>query len=178
MRPVRFSLVGDHGLKAVKRVESEPVNCVTLALLGALQTAQGTLSYSAGPDRYLFQWQTEARACQPEWPSFRHDQQGSGNYNHDGTPPNAAAHITLTSLGGGSYHLTFTAPGDDGSCGTPAAYLTRVNGKLVDLGLPSPVAGGSTFSANVTLAAGTRRLEIQAHDEAGNLGPNTGIAVR
>ena len=127
---------------------------------------------------YLFQWQTEARACQPEWPSFRHDQQGSGNYNHDGTPPNAAAHITLTSLGGGSYHLTFTAPGDDGSCGTPAAYLTRVNGKLVDLGLPSPVAGGSTFSANVTLAAGTRRLEIQARDEAGNLGPNTGIAVR
>ena len=66
----------------------------------------------------------------------------------------------------------------DGSCGTPAAYLTRVNGKLVDLGLPSPVAGGSIFSANVTLAAGTRQLAIQARDEAGNLGPNTGIAVR
>jgi LysR family glycine cleavage system transcriptional activator len=26
---------------------------------------------------YLFQWQTQAPACQPEWPSFRHDQQGS-----------------------------------------------------------------------------------------------------
>jgi hypothetical protein len=126
---------------------------------------------------YLFQWQTQAPACQPEWPSFRHDQQDSGNYNHDGTPPNGASNITLTALGGGSYHLTFTAPGDDGSCGTPAAYLTRVNGKLVDLGLGSPVVGGSTFSGDITLPAGTRRLAIQARDEAGNLGPIVGIAV-
>src|SRR5438128_945186 len=58
---------------------------------------------------YLFQWQTEAPACQPEWPSFRHDQQDSGNYNHDGTPPNAPAKVTLTSLGGGHFRLAFTA---------------------------------------------------------------------
>ena len=36
---------------------------------------------------WLFQWQTEAPACQPQWPSFRHDQQDSGNYDRDGTPP-------------------------------------------------------------------------------------------
>ncbi|MDX6668894.1 MAG: hypothetical protein QOK04_2274, partial [Solirubrobacteraceae bacterium] len=46
-------------------------------------------------------------------------------------------------LGGERYRLTFTAPGDDGPCGTPAAYLTWVNGKRTDLGLGSPVAGGS-----------------------------------
>ena len=28
--------------------------------------------------------------CQPQWPSFRHDQQGSGNYDRDGTPPDAS----------------------------------------------------------------------------------------
>jgi hypothetical protein len=126
---------------------------------------------------YLFQWQTQAPACQPEWPTFRHDQQDSGNYNHDGTPPNTASNISLTSLGGGKYRLAFTAPGDNGACGTPASYLTRVNGKAVNLALGAPVAGGSSFTAEVTLAAGSRRLSIQAVDAAGNLGPQANVKV-
>jgi hypothetical protein len=120
---------------------------------------------------YLFEWQTQAPACQPQWPSFRHDGQGSGNYDHDGTPPNAASNIGLTALGSGKYRLTFTAPGDDGPCGTPASYKARVNGKVMDLALGAPVAGGSTFSKEVTLPAGARRLSIQAVDDAGNIGP-------
>ena len=37
---------------------------------------------------YLFQWDDpELPKCQSEWPTFRHDQQGSGNYDRDGTPP-------------------------------------------------------------------------------------------
>jgi hypothetical protein len=126
---------------------------------------------------YLFEWQTQAPACQPQWPSFRHDQQGSGNYNHDGTPPDAPAGMTLTALGGGSYRLSFTAPGDDGPCGTPASYLTRVNGVKTDLGL-HPVAGGSTFTAEVVLPAGSRRLALQALDAAGNIGPAASVPVR
>jgi len=126
---------------------------------------------------YLFQWQTQAPACQPEWPSFRHDEQGSGNYNHDGTPPDAPAKMTLSRLGGGSYRLSFTAPGDDGPCGTPVTYLTRVNGKLLALGLGPPVAGGSSFSSAITLPSGARTLSIQARDKAGNLGPPAGVAV-
>ena len=125
---------------------------------------------------YLFEWQTEAPACQPQWPTFRHDQQDSGNYDHDGTPPNAPSKLTLTSLGEGKYRLTFTAPGDDGPCGTPAAYLTRVNGKGINLGL-TPAAGGSTFSAEIALPAGSRTLTIQARDEAGNVGPLAKAAV-
>jgi len=36
---------------------------------------------------YLFQWNLSTLPkCQTEWPSFRHDQQGSGNYDRDGTP--------------------------------------------------------------------------------------------
>jgi hypothetical protein len=127
---------------------------------------------------YLFEWQTQAPACQPQWPSFRHDQQDSGNYDHDGTPPNAPGNASLTALGAGKYRLAFTAPGDDGPCGTPASYLTRVNGKPASLGLGSPAAGGSAFSAEVTLPAGTRTVTIQAADEAGNLGPKATVRVR
>jgi Subtilase family len=127
---------------------------------------------------YLFEWQTQAPACQSEWPSFRHDQQGSGNYNHDGTPPNAPGNPTLTSLGGGKYRLTFTAPGDDGPCGTPRAYITRIGNKAVDLGLGAPVAGGSPVSREVTLPSGTRKLSIQAEDDAANLGPAALVPAR
>jgi hypothetical protein len=119
---------------------------------------------------YLFQWQTAAPSCQPQWPSFRHDEQGSGNYNHDGTPPDAPEHASIAALQNGNYRLSFTAPGDDGPCGTPAAYITSVNGKRVDLGL-HPAAGGSSFSAVVSLPPRTRKLSLQAVDEAGNLGP-------
>lgn len=126
---------------------------------------------------WLFQWQTQAPACQPQWPTFRHDEQDSGNYNHDGTPPDAAEKITLTALGAGSYRLSFTAPGNDGPCGTPASYVTRANGSKTELGLGAPVAGGSTFSAEVTLPSGAHRLSIQAIDAAGNVGPQASVKV-
>jgi hypothetical protein len=150
---------------------------------GGWLAAPATISYGGRMaamtrEGYLFQWQTEAPACQSEWPTFRHDQQDSGNYNHDGTPPNAPANVTLSPLGGGSYRLAFTAPGDNGPCGTPASYLTRVNGRLVALSLGPPVAGGNSFSANITLSSGARQLSIQARDAAGNVGAPAGVTVR
>ena len=40
---------------------------------------------------FLFEWDAEdAPACQSEWPSFRHDPQGTGNYDADGTAPGRA----------------------------------------------------------------------------------------
>jgi hypothetical protein len=125
---------------------------------------------------WLFEWQTQAPACQSEWPSFRHDQHDSGNYNTDGTPPGAPGGLALSSLGGGAYRLTFTAPGDNGPCGTPAAYITTVNSKRVSLGL-TPAAGGSAFSAEVTLPAGSKRFSLQAIDAAGNIGPAANTTV-
>ena len=125
---------------------------------------------------WLFEWQTEAPACQPQWPTFRHDEQQSGNYNHDGTPPDAAEKVTLTPLGGEKFRVTFVAPGDNGPCGTPASYVTRVNGRKAELGL-HPVAGGSSFSAEIALPAGARKFSIQAIDAAGNIGPQVTIAV-
>jgi hypothetical protein len=125
---------------------------------------------------FLFQWQTQASACQSQWPSFRHDQQNSGNYDHDGTPPGPPLGAMLAPLGGSAYRLTFTAPGDNGPCGTPAAYLTKVDGHTVSLGL-TPVEGGSQFSAEVTLPAGSRRLSIRAVDAAGNVGPAAAVRL-
>jgi hypothetical protein len=71
-----------------------------------------------------------------------------------------------------------TAPGDDGPCGTPASYLVKVNGRTVNLGLGPPVAGGSTFTAEISLPEGSRLLAIQAVDDAGNLGPKATVRVR
>ncbi len=126
---------------------------------------------------WLFQWQTEAPACQPQWPSFRHDQQDSGNYDHDGTPPGAPLGMKLSALGAGRYELSFTAPGDNGSCGTPARYITRVGSKLAEIGIGSPAAGGTAVSREVTLPAGARKLSLQAEDAAGNLGPAVSVKV-
>jgi hypothetical protein len=116
---------------------------------------------------WLFEWQTESPACQPQWPSFRHDQQDSGNYDHDGTPPGPFLGASLHALGGGHYTLTFTAPGNDGSCGTPTSYLARAGRTPVELG--APAAGGSTVTREITLPAGARKLTLQAEDAAGNV---------
>jgi hypothetical protein len=84
--------------------------------------------------------------------------------------------VTVTKLGGRTYRLSFTAPGDDGPCGTPSAYLTRLGKRQVDLGL-KPVTGGSAFSAEVTLRR-RGRLTIQALDKGANLGPAVTVRVR
>ena len=82
----------------------------------------------------------------------------------------------MTTLGGAKFRLTFIAPGDNGPCGTPASYLTLVNGKKVSLGL-KPTEGGSSFSAEITLPAGSTSFSIQAIDAAGNIGPQVTVPV-
>ena len=119
---------------------------------------------------FLFQWKTDAPACQDQWPGFRHDEQDSGNYDHDGTAPDAPSGMTLTSKGSGRYLLSFVAPGDNGPCGTPAGYRTSVNGQGAELGL-HPAAGGSTFSTEFSFPKRVQKLTLQAIDAAGNVGP-------
>jgi hypothetical protein len=118
---------------------------------------------------FLFEWDAdEAEPCQTEWPSFRHDQQGSGNYDADGTPPGAPDTLSLEPLGGDRYRLRFRSPGDDGLCGTAQKYTAEVDGAALDLG--APVAGGGAFTKDVTLPAGARRVAIRAVDERDNRG--------
>jgi hypothetical protein len=123
---------------------------------------------------YLFQWSSSAAACQKEWPTFRHDQQNSGNYDRDGTPPAAPGAVSLTPLGGDRYRLSFKSPGDDRFCGTPSSYRASAGGAAVDLG--AVAAGGATVTRDLTLPAGTL-LSFQAADDEGNVGAPAEVGV-
>ena len=119
---------------------------------------------------YLFEWSTAAPRCQPEWPSFRHDPQGSGNYDRDGTAPGAPGSPSLVALGANRFHLTFTAPGDDGQCGTATEFYTLVDGTPTDLGLGAPPPAGTVVARDVTLPAGAQTVTVRAIDDVHNSG--------
>ncbi len=111
---------------------------------------------------YLFEWTAPgAAACQPEWPSFRHDQLGTGDYDADGTPPSAPGSLAVAPGADGKRKVTFVSPGDDGRCGTPTRYVADVDGTAVDLG--AVVAGGAAFSRELALPAG-KTLTVRAAD--------------
>jgi subtilase family protein/hemolysin type calcium-binding protein len=123
---------------------------------------------------YLFEWDHEALPkCQTEWPSFRHDQQGSGNYDRDGTPPSSPSALSLE---GKSLH--FTAPGDDGGCGAAARYEAATSPSPIGPaefedatqlgGAPQPGAAGAAEA--LALPSHERYVAVRAVDEAGNVG--------
>jgi hypothetical protein len=128
---------------------------------------------------FLFQWSTGAPPCQTEWPEFRHDQQDSGNYDRDGTPPGAPTNLRTT-----GNRLRFTAPGDDGLCGTltggryeiavansPITPQTFASAQRVAGPTPDPPG----TSESVALPAG-RYVAVRAVDDAGNVGPLSSLA--
>jgi hypothetical protein len=124
---------------------------------------------------YLFEWGSTAAECQPEWPTFRHDPQNSGNYNRDGTPPAAPGNVSLASVGGQTYDLTFKTPGSDGFCGTAHNYIATVDGQTVNLG--GPGLGGSTITKPGVVLPPGAALTFQAVDGAGNVGPAAVVAI-
>jgi hypothetical protein len=125
---------------------------------------------------YLFEWNLpNAPTCQTEWPSFRHDQQQSGNYNRDGTPPSKPDAASVT-----DGKLVFAAPGDDAKCGTASKYeiatsdspITPQNfasaDQLTNPAPPAPKAAGTQQSYD--LASHKRYVAVRAVDDAGNVG--------
>lgn len=67
---------------------------------------------------YLFEWgMPDIPECQSEWPSYRHDQQQSGNYDRDGTPPGPLKDAAVS-----DGTLNFKATGDDAECGIADRY--------------------------------------------------------
>jgi subtilase family protein len=150
----------------------------------------GTRMAAITREGFLFEWKLAADACQSEWPVFRHDDQNTGDYNADGTPPAAPANVSLARLGHGMFRLRFTSPGDDRFCGTAKSYRTLVDGQPRDLGLGAPVAGGKPFTKDVKLPSGAGDLTIQAIDDGkpasggakdnvnpGNVGQAADVAV-
>jgi Subtilase family/RTX calcium-binding nonapeptide repeat (4 copies) len=128
---------------------------------------------------YLFQWNLpNLPACQTQWPSFRHDPQQSGNYDRDGTPPNAASGLAVK-----GDTLDFKTPGDDYGCGTATKLqvatadhpIESVNFATADRlgGVPDPAPAGTKQS--FALPAHKRYVAIRAIDDAGNVGPAADI---
>ena len=123
---------------------------------------------------YLFQWnQPTLPQCQTEWPSFRHDQQGTGNYDKDGTPPYKPRIVSLS-----GDQMGFIAPGDDNGCGTATRYEIATSDSPITpenfasaqplAGPPTPQAAGTTQS--YTLPPHQQYVAIRAIDDAGNVG--------
>jgi subtilase family protein/hemolysin type calcium-binding protein len=123
---------------------------------------------------YLFQWNGPALpSCQSEWPTFRHDQQSSGNYDRDGTPPGRPA-----SLAWEAGRLSFDAPGDDERCGTVSSYEIVSSERPIGpaefatatplAGAPKPSPAGTREST--ALPPHGRYVAVRAIDEEGNVG--------
>src|SRR5207247_2464621 len=56
--PLKFSLHGAYGLDAVTGTTQQPIDCTTHAQLAPTAVADGTLTYNASQDRYMFAWST------------------------------------------------------------------------------------------------------------------------
>ncbi|HOI41509.1 MAG TPA: hypothetical protein PK523_01060 [Elusimicrobiales bacterium] len=101
----------------------------------------------------------------------------------DGAAPAAIADLTAATVSSGSVTLAWTAPGDDGTAGTAAAYDLRYTtaGPIIEdaafgsatpvPGVPAPQAAGTpeTFTVTGLLAGTTYFFGIKTADEAGNV---------
>src|SRR5205085_7682497 len=124
----------------------------------------------------LSAYSTGAPACSPaSWPKFHHDNANSGDLDRDATDPGRP---TGAAVAGSK--LTFTSPGDDLLCGTPAKYDVVTSKHPITAesfadGDPvattgAPVAAGSKATLDLGSAALERYVAVRAVDDQGNLG--------
>lgn len=126
---------------------------------------------------FLFQWSSNHPKCQTEWASYRHDDRGTGDYNADGNAPGAVTNLDVT-VHGRNATITFTSPGDDAMCGSPAGYVGSVDGVRVSLGSGGAPAG-TTVVRTLTLPQGPASvLRVWARDEVGNTGAAATASIR
>ncbi|MDP8255433.1 MAG: S8 family serine peptidase [Candidatus Alcyoniella australis] len=81
---------------------------------------------------WLYAWETGAASCidgeqNADWPRFHHDPHNSGYYGLDALPPARVTDLQLERLGDRRLKLTFTAPGDDWTCGQAQSYDVRIS---------------------------------------------------
>jgi subtilisin family serine protease len=128
----------------------------------------------------LFVWSTEGATCQADqWRKFRHDEWNSGAYGADTRRP---ARITdfAAAPDAGSVRLSWTAPGDDGACGTAATYELRASSAPITpasfagataIAIGPPGAAGTAEVRSVSPPSGATFFALRAVDEAGNAAP-------
>ena len=133
------------------------------------------------PTRFgtLFVWSTAGATCQADqWRKFRHDEWNTGTYGADTRRPARIDDLQFSTSGGG--RLDFTAPGDDGDCGTATTYEIRASATPIsrlNFDLATPVAtgppgpAGTAESRTFEPPPGALFFAVRAVDEAGNAGP-------
>ena len=134
----------------------------------------------------LFVWQTAGATCQADqWRKFRHDEWNTGTYGADTRRPARIDDLRF-SISGTSARLAWTAPGDDGKCGTAQAYelrasatpITRVNfASATPIAIAPPAAAGSAETRTFTPPAGALFYALRAVDEVGNKGPIASVGA-
>lgn len=140
--------------------------------------------YQHTMEGWLWGWDTAGDACTAEginsdWWSFHHDERNTGMWGIDTLPPGVATGVQVEETGDG-YRVSFTSPGDDWRCGTPAEYDIRYADSREELiGLeaflqastvpaPEPVAGGSTAETSLSTGESGLWFAIRAKDNEGH----------
>jgi hypothetical protein len=136
---------------------------------------------------WLHGWRTMGEACgedgtAAEWWTPGHDERNTATYGVDTQPPAVVGDLIAT-RGEGGIELSFTSPGDDWRCGTPAAYDIRYAASEAELvgvanfqaakkiptgGAVEPVPGGEVVEITVPLAEGDWWFAVQTADSTGN----------
>jgi hypothetical protein len=138
---------------------------------------------------HLFAWNTVGEACNEDglasdWWTFHHDEHNSGVYGKDTIPPAVVTDLEVYNkdYDADTFVMSFTSPGDDWNCGTPAGYDIRyartaeelettegfLNAKQVDATI-EPVAGGEEVGIDFELNDSSVWFAVQTIDEVGNL---------
>jgi len=124
---------------------------------------------------YLFAWRTEGRAdANTEWWRWHHDEWSTGRYGTDARPPGVVREARAEP---GS--VSVLLPGDDWYMGRARELRVTYRGAAAARGAQAPSAqSGATVPASgaagtrqeIEVPEGTRRVSVQAVDDAGNLG--------
>jgi hypothetical protein len=129
---------------------------------------------------WAFLWSTNVPACSGsnnEWWTWHHDERGTANYGIDGRPPGVPTALKASRKAGGAVRLSWKAPGDDWSCGSPSHYQVITSPNRIRHPADGAVAAESNASdpvgSNVSVDIGQGNASWAAvlyRDEAGNWG--------
>jgi hypothetical protein len=131
---------------------------------------------------FSFLWDTDRPVCgaNDEWWTSRHDEWSTGAYGTDTRPPGTPEELEAVRSDDGSVRVSWTAPGDDWLCGTPAKLRILVSENPIEhptdgtvlLDEDSTAAAGEADERTLTgeQLASARFLAVLYRDEAGNWG--------
>jgi hypothetical protein len=135
---------------------------------------------------WSFLWKTDRPACggNDEWWTSHHDEWSTGAYGTDSRPPGTPGSFKA-SVGSSSVELSWTAPGDDWSCGkAKEAVVLASDSPITSPADASVVARSPASAAGSEVRTGMKRSSKQRYfavayvDDAGNWGHAAGLSTK